>query len=329
MCSLQDRNCCSIYQVIFKAFGTCDRVALDSLITLHGRDIVAQQCRIKKVLCTAAHAGLVPVLQWLADIGAATLEDFSNFHPIRYAASHGHIAALDWFAQHYASLGRTSEEFATECRADDNYAIWWAAFDGRVSTLKWMAAHGVVTRDVCLTSRVSTGDGAAIHAAAGLGRIRVLEWFAKHYTTMGLTEHDFISDLLAYKGIIFWNAASGGAITTLMWIKQRCLAAGITLKEFSSYLSESNPLSSAIIEGHIDTANWLAEHGAASLEECYKVLDYGEISSIGLHWLADHGLTRTDFVEAGYESAWLDWMGARLAAADRSENIRCYGAQGL
>jgi len=279
------------------------------------------------MLRVAASKGLVTVLQWLAKIGAATLEDCRtrDSAPFRAAAVNGHVGALDWFAQHYAALGLTPEEAAAEYQAEQNFIVVLASYNGHVDVLRWLAAHGAVTRDVCQTYDWN-GDlqEGALHVAA---RLPVLKLFADEcYPAMGLTARDFIDDCLLHDGCIFSNAADRGGIWTLKWLKTRALAVGMSAEEFAARLLPSSPLRGAIENGYTDVADWLAAHGAAGLDECITALGGDEISTTGLYWLANHGLPRINFDAAGYGDVWLEWMGQQAAARDQRESAAAPGA---
>jgi len=303
-----------------------DIAALDALVATHGRDLIVVCCRARycQTLREAATEGIVPVLQWLADLGAAELEDCRTRDsvPFRIAASEGRIGALDWFARHYAELGLSPEEAATEYQAKQNLAFVQASYAGHVDVLQWLAAHDAVTRAASQTRDWEEGlkDG-ALHFAA-YRHLSVLQWFANEcYPAMGLTARDFVDDCLLHDGCIFRNAAENGEIGILEWLKTRALAASMSAEEFAARLLPSGSLSVAIGNGHTDVADWLAAHGAAGLDECRKALDTDApgISAAGLYWVAERGLAQADFVAAGYGYVWLEWMGQQMAAAGRRE----------
>jgi hypothetical protein len=311
----------SLLKAIRAAMLASDIAALDALVATHGRDVIVACCRAGRMLRVAASEGLVSVLQWLADLGAATLEDCraQDSAPFVVAASEGHVGALDWFARHYAALGLTPEEAVTEYRAQRNFAVVLASYSGHVDVLRWLAARGVVTRDACQTHdwNSDVGEG-ALHVAACLP---VLKLFADEcYPAMGLTARDFVDDCLLHNGCIFRNAAGNGKIGILECLETRALAVGMSAEDFTARILPSHPLIYAIENGHTDVADWLAAHGVAGLDECITALDSDEISTTGLYWLANHGLSRINFDAAGYGDAWLKWMGQRLVAADRRES---------
>jgi hypothetical protein len=287
-----------------------DAGALDALATLHGPDAVVAQCRAVKALILAAEFNHIPVLQWLADHGAATLDDCraDDCGAIIVAGEKGHLDTLQWLAARQAECGQPRTDFGDDCCGRFLYGITRPLTKGHVHILQWLVDRGALT--------VQRTRHHGVPALAVFGGLPAVLWMAQHYHNLGLTTRDFVSDCFLGDSPIA-NAAAIGDIAVLEWFEQQLYSMGVGKKAFSSICAADGvALLSAIEEGQIGAAEWLATRGAIDHAACKEVLAACDISKSAdavVHWLVSWGLSREDFAVAGHGEQWRCWWLRRLA----------------
>jgi hypothetical protein len=281
-----------------------DAGALDALATLHGPDAVVAQCRAVNALILAAESNHIPVLQWLADHGAATLDDCcaDEGEVFHVAAVAGFTDVLDWLE---ARLVASGQDF-TAYYHDELSLAGDAAEHDRLCVLEWLAARGLVTRATLYYLPWYFTSG-------GLESLR---WFEEHYKYLGLSPASFIGDLVS-DGSIVVACAYDDRADVLDWILQRCALGGYAgpfalAHGFHDTKTACESLEISLNKGHLSVTEWLSSHGFVNRDVCMRVLKK-VLSPEGLDWLVQNYLSRSDFVAAGCKKLWQRWWLPRLA----------------
>jgi hypothetical protein len=207
------------------------------------------------VLGWIAANGSLGVLQTLTDLWRLSLGDMRSHNNvmIKEAARHGHAHILHFLRQFKSLLayptgkrtrkGKPARRTLTaqDARADNNYALMWAAHNGHVAALQALQQFGLTIEDV------RTNNNCAVRWAAGNGHVPVLQLFRE----WGLT----LQDVRADDNHILRMAAESGIVGVLQFLKEW----GLTQQDARACDNEALQL--AAKNGHVGVLQFLKEWG--------------------------------------------------------------------
>jgi len=204
------------------------------------------------------------------------------------------VAALDALAEQHNSNRIIACFRLDECSLL-RHAAMWRFFD----VLGWVTDRGGATPDDCIAC------GNHIMSTAVLnGHIDVLNWLAARMRPQDLVDACIDEIMIADAAL---SEVAGG----LEWMRARAIAGGVTADDWAVYEAAGwqEALARVIELGwcqpYIKKADRIAAHWVTeeSLREaCLVALqNVCRLSRAGSQWLAKRGLTRADFVDAGFE----------------------------
>lgn len=286
-----------------------EAVKLAQLAEEYGLEVVVTVCHKNRsnTFYRAIKEGHITVLDWMAAHGVADIEhcQIGMYTAVQRAMLYNKSESLEWFRLHYEKKGQSPEIFAKDCCARNGRGIQEAVARGHIDVVRWLAAHGVMTLEICQLHNAWQEGNCLVNAATCLP---MLKWFAEHYTS-ALNQQPivFANDCLANNCIIVKKAD----FATLEWLATYCLNAGMAKADFCARLADNhNLLAYKLSVNDLQGANWLAKYGQASTEVCTEMMKYPFTASMysddALRWMVWCGVDCSLFSVIHRENLWHD-----------------------
>ena len=186
----------------------------------------------QKALLEAVTQGKLDRLQSLVN-QTEDIEHIFDGDLWKVAATHGHLAVIDWLSRHADRLDLPKPDYTRLFEI--------AAGNGQIDILRWLAKMGFVIR------RVNDYDNHALTLATKAGHLEIVKYLAE--------QGDDIQQVYFFGDNALILAAEAGHLEVVRWLAGQ----GCNIQQVDS--GGDNALTLAAYGGHLEVVQWLAGQG--------------------------------------------------------------------